>query len=191
MHQKLTILFTRNVKRNQSEDSQVTRHAQGSFTFIRLVPMRLKKYRAFSFVEVIIIVLFFGIFAAIAVPRLNRAAISKNKAQTTARKIVADLRLTRRLAISNAANNDEGFYLAMEGSDPCTGYTIENDDTGEIVDSHTLDSEVTCAGGSVFIFGPLGNLKTSGDTQLSVSAEGKTFTITIIPATGAIKCIEN
>jgi len=153
--------------------------------------MILNKDRAFSFVEVIIIVLFLGIFAAIAVPRLNRAAISKHKAQTVARKIVADLRLTRRLAISNAANNAEGFYLGMVGSDPYTGYTIENDDTGETVDSHTLDSAVTCTGGSMFPFGPLGNLKTSGDTQLSVSAEGKTFTITIIPATGAVKCVEN
>lgn len=153
--------------------------------------MILNKDRAFSFVEVIIIVLFLGIFAAIAVPRLNRAAISKSKAQTTARKIVTDLRLTRRLAISNAANNTEGFYLAMEGPDPYTGYKIVNDHTGETVDSHTLDSEVTCTDGSMFIFGPLGNLKPTGDTELSVSAEGKIFTITIIEATGAVKCSEN
>ena len=157
------------------------------------MPMISKKYRAFSFVEVIIIVLFLGIFAAIAVPRLNRAAISKNKAQTTARKIVTDLRLTRRLAISNAANNTMGFELKMVDSVPYTTYEIENIDTHATVASHTLDSDVNIDSptGVRFMFGPLGNLKLGSATELTVSAEGKTFTITIIPATGAVKCVEN
>ncbi len=142
-------------------------------------------------VEMIIVVMWLGILAAIAVPRLNRASILKNKARTTARKIVADLRLTRRLAISDAANNTEGFNLQMVGPNPYTGYTIENDDTGETVDYHTLDSEVTCTGGLAFLFAPFGNLKPLSDTQLNVSADGKSFTITIIPATGMVKCTEN
>jgi len=153
--------------------------------------MRIKKDSAFSLVEMIIIVMWLGILAAIAVPRLNLAAISRHKADTTARKIVADLRLTRRLAISDAANNTEGFNLAMGGPNPYTGYTIENEDTEEIVGNYTLNSEVTCTGGSLFAFSPIGNLKAPSDTQLSVSAEGKSFTITIIPATGTVKCTEN
>lgn len=153
--------------------------------------MRLKKDKAFSLVEMIIMVLWLGILAAIAVPRLNRAAISRNKAHATAKKIVVDLRLTRRLAISDAANNTEGFNLQMEGPGPYTGYRIENDDTEETVGHHTLDSEITCTGGHAFLFAPLGNLKPESDTQLSVSAEGKSFTITIIPATGTVKCTEN
>jgi Tfp pilus assembly protein PilE len=153
-----------------------------------------KKYRAFSFVEVIIIVLFLGIFAAIAVPRFNRAAISKNKAQTTARKIVTDLRLTRRLAISDAANNTQGYELQMAAPSPYASYEIV--DCGPpptIVDSHTIDSNVsiTCATGPTFRFVPLGNLESGSGTEITVSAEGKTFTITIIPATGAVKCVEN
>ena len=150
-----------------------------------------KKRQAYSLTELIIVVAFIGIFAAIAVPRLNFAIISKNKAETTAKKIVTDLRRTRRLAISDAADNTDGFKLGMVGPDPYTSYEIENDDTAETVDSHTIDSEVTCTGGSMFIFGPLGNLKPASDTQLTVSAEGKTFTITIVPATGMIKCTEN
>ena len=150
-----------------------------------------KKRQSYSLTELIIIVMFVGIFAAIAVPRLNFALISKHKAETTAKKIVTDLRRTRRMAISDAAENTEGFKLGMSGSAPYTEYEIENEDTGETVDSHTIDSAVTCTGGDEFIFGPLGNLLAGSDTQLTVSAEGKNFTITITPATGMIKCTEN
>jgi Tfp pilus assembly protein FimT len=146
---------------------------------------------AFTLVELILIVLFVGILAFIVVPRMNLSVVSKQKAETTARKIITDLRRTRRLAISDAANNTAGFALKMTGSSPYTGYEIENLDTAETVDSYTIDSAITCTGGSEFNFGPLGNLLTGSDTQLSVSASGKTFTIDITSATGMVKCTEN
>ena len=141
--------------------------------------------------ELVLIAVFLGIFAVIAVPRLNYAAISKQKADSTARKIVADLRLARSLAISDAANNTEGFKLQMIGSAPYTQYNIVNDDTEEITSTYTIDSKISCTGGDTFIFAPLGNLVSPSDTQITVAAEGKSFTITIIPATGSVKCTEN
>jgi Tfp pilus assembly protein FimT len=155
--------------------------------------MKPEKKAAFGLVELILIVAFLGIFAAIAVPRLNFAIISKQKADTFARKIVTDLRLTRRLAISDAANNTKGFNLNMLGSEPYNSYEIENDDTNIIVNTHTIDSDVTVTTptGQNFKFTPLGNLEPASGTGLIVSAEGKSFTITINPATGAVKCVEN
>ncbi len=163
------------------------------FSFSCLVQMKLKKDRAYSLVEVILIVMIIGIFAVIAVPRFNRASISKNKAETTARKIVTDLRLARRLAISDAANNTEGFELKMVGSAPYTAYEIENVDTEETYASYTLDSglNISCPAGAGFVFGPLGNLITPSGSSIIVSVEGRSFTINIIPATGAIECTEN
>jgi len=152
----------------------------------------VKRNKAFSLVELVIIVLFLSILAAVALPRMNFALISKQKAETLAIKIVTDLRRTRSLAILNAANNTDGFELNMKG--PVIGYTtytIENLDTRDTLDTHTIDSAIKCTGGKDFEFGPLGNLLTGSDTQLTVSAEGKTVTITIIPATGTIKCAEN
>ena len=155
--------------------------------------MKLKNDKAFGIVEVIVIVIFLGIFAFIAVPRLNLAAISKNKAQTSAKKIVTDLRRTRRLAISNAATNTIGFELKMVGPVPYTSYEIENIDTHATIASHTLNSDVSIdtPTGIRFMFGPLGNLKNGSGIELYVEVEGKSLFISIIPATGIVKCIEN
>ena len=131
---------------------------------------------AFTLVELIIIVIFLGIMAFIAVPRLNFAIISKQKADSLARKIVTDLRLTRRLAISDAVNNVKGFELKMVGNT----FEIENVNTHTTVSSFPIDSDVSviCPTGSRFIFGPLGNLETGSGTGINVSAEGKSFAIT-------------
>ncbi len=154
--------------------------------------MTAGKRTAFSLVELVIVVVFIGILAAISVPRLKFSAISKYKAEATAKKIVTDLRHTRGLAIVNAATNTDGFELNMLGSEPHDSYEIKNRDTDEVLEVHQIDSavSVTCPEGVHFRFLPLGNL-THDDTEVVVSAEGKTFTITIIPATGMIKCVEN
>ena len=150
---------------------------------------------AFSFVELIIIVGFLGIFAFIAVPRFNYALISKQTVETTARKIVTDLRLTRRLAISDAANNPtDGFGIEFLGPlSSFTSYEIWNRSTFEEVNSQSIDPDVTVSSNTsrYFRFGPLGTLLAGSDTQIIVSAEGRSFTITINPATGMIKCVEN
>lgn len=151
----------------------------------------VKNEAGYSLVDLIIVVIFLGIFAVVAVPRLNYAVISKQKADTVARKLVSDLRRTRSLAISDAASNTEGYELKMVGAAPYTAYEIENGDTGETVDSHMIDSNVGCTGDNTFEFGPLGNLKAGSGSELTVSADGKSYTITIVPATGAAKCAEN
>lgn len=152
-----------------------------------------KEKTAIGLVELIIVIMWIGILAVIAVPRLNRAAILKHKAGKNARKIVADLRLTRRLAISDAANNNKGFELKMIAPIPYSTYEIENVDTHATVASHTLDSgvSISCSTGIRFIYGPLGNLEPGSGTDITVSAEGRSFTITVIPATGTIKCTQN
>jgi Tfp pilus assembly protein FimT len=153
----------------------------------------VRQKSAFSLVELIIIIAFLVVFAAIAVPRMNFAFISKRKADTVARKIVTDLRRTRTLAISDAATNTNGYALNMTGAGPYTGYEIVNLNTSTTITNGTfsIDSDISCTGGNDFRFGPLGNLLSGSDTQLTVSAEGKIFTITIISATGTVKCTEN
>ena len=153
-----------------------------------------KKIKAFSMVELIIIVAIVAALTFMAVPRLGFTALRRKQAGTVAKKIVTDLRRTRRLAISDAANNTDGFALNMTGGSPYTGYEIEDLSTSTIITNGTfsIDSAISCTGGANFQFGPLGNLKAESDTQLAVSPSGKTFTITItiIEATGTVKCTE-
>ena len=142
---------------------------------------------AFTVIELILTVVLVGVMAVIAVPRFSTALITKNKASVTARKIVTDLRLTRRLAISDAANNAKGFEMSMLG----TSYEINNLDTHATVDSHTIDPQVSCTGGGNFTFGPLGNLTNAGSSDIIVEGGGRSYTITVTVATGAVKCVEN
>jgi hypothetical protein len=71
------------------------------------------------------------------------------------------------------------------------GYQITDLSNSSVVDSRTLDAAVTCAGGQSFQFGPLGTLKQGINGTLSVSAGGRTCTITIIAGTGLVKCSES
>ena len=122
---------------------------------------------------------------------MNFSLVSKHKADAFSRKMVTDLRRTRSRAISDAADNTAGYSLKMTGSSPYTGYEIKNLDTEETVDSHIIASVVSCTGGDEFKFGPLGNLLSGSDNELTVTAEGNSFIITIISATGMVKCVEN
>jgi Tfp pilus assembly protein PilE len=161
------------------------------FPFSRSVPIREANRRAFSLVELMLIVVILGVFAAIAIPRLDYGIVRRYKAEATAKKILTDLRLTRSLAISDAATNSKGFEFSMLGAGPYTGYEIENSDTKATVISHTIDSDVSVTGAAKFKFEPLGCLQTGGDLQLTVSADGKSFTITVFMVTGVAECVEN
>lgn len=88
----------------------------------------------------------------------------------------------------HAATNTNGFSLNRIG----LTYAIA-DGNGTPIPNGTfpIDPKITCSGGTSFQFGPLGNLKTESDSQLTVSAEGKSFTISITRATGMIQCTGN
>ena len=147
-----------------------------------------KKSNAHTLVELIIIVAMLAAVAFIVIPRLHFSTLYRKQADTVARKIVTDLRRTRQLAISSAATDPNGYALSITG--PI--YKIV-DGNGTPIQNGTfsIDPQISCSGGTNFRFGPLGNLTVYDSNQLTVSAEGKIFTISITTATGMIKCTEN
>jgi Tfp pilus assembly protein FimT len=148
------------------------------------------KRAAYSLAEMIVVVLILGAVAVIAIPRLNFAALHHKQANTIAKKIATDLRRTRTLAISKAVNNPSGYKLQMVGSSPYTSYQIiDSNASATVVDTLTIDSPISCTGGSLFKFGPLGNLLSgSSATPITVSYGSTTCTITVISATGIVQC---
>ncbi len=147
------------------------------------------KRTAYSVAEMVVVILILGVLSFIAIPHLNFAALHHKQANAIARKIVTDLRRTRTLAITHAANNTKGYRLQMVGSSPYTSYQIIDVNSSGALDTLTIDSQISCTGGSVFNFGPLGNLLSGSSTNpVTVSSEGKTYTITVISATGIVEC---
>ena len=143
--------------------------------------------KAFSLVELLIVVMCLAALACLAVPRMQLSLLSRYKSDATSHKITTDLLLARNLAITNAAVNNTGYALKMLGSAPYTGYSIVNAKDNSVVGTYSIDPNITCTGSAQFNFGPLGNLK-SGGTQLTVSSSLRTSTITVQPSTGAVKC---
>lgn len=146
---------------------------------------------AFSLIELIIVVVLLTILTAVALPRFNFAAITRQNAEIVARKITTDLRRTRSLAILNAAENSSGFELQMTGDSPYTVYKIVDRSDSSTVDTHSFDASISCTGGAVFRFGPTGNLLAGSGSQLAVSGGEKSFTISLVTATGATKCVQD
>jgi len=142
--------------------------------------------KGFSFIEAIVVVMFLAIMAAITIPRLNFGIIDSKSADTQSRKIATALRRTRRMAISAAAENDSGFALQISGN----SYQIVNLETSQTVDTKTIEGNITIDGSDEFRFGPLGNLLDPASNQLTISSSDKNFTITVVPATGMVKCSE-
>ncbi len=142
-----------------------------------------------TLVELIVVVLILGVMTFVVVPRMGLSLITAGKTQTTARKITAAIRYARSLAISNAANYPQGFRLDMTGAGSYTGYQIINISTSDVNDTGSIDSSVSCTGADDFIFKPLGYR--AGDTDsLTVSGGGRTYVISVVTATGMVKCEE-
>lgn len=125
--------------------------------------------KAFTLVELILILLLLGVVSAICIPRFNFAVVSNQNAECLVSKIVTDLRRTRTLAMSNAANNTAGFALNIVGSAGNFSYEIVNLDSGTTLDSYTIGSDIDCTGGRQFEFAPSGNLLGGSDTEFNIA----------------------
>lgn len=138
----------------------------------------MRRKQGFTLIEVLFVILVLAIVSGIALFRTGFDFTAKSKARTTGQRLVSDLRLTRRLAITNHANYtltvypDDGEYKITPGSHH----------------TRTIDSDITLSGDTSFVFQPLGNAS-SGST-LSVSAGGNQYDISIVSATGSISMEE-
>ena len=148
------------------------------------------KQNGFTFAEIVVVVLIMGVLAAVTVPRLQWTAIRYKQAHAAARKLVADLRRARAMAMTDAATNNKGFEIVMVGHPSTTGYQLEDLDSHDTLETVTFDTHVTVAAGdSKYDFGPLGNL-TKGGNDIVITSEGRSYTISFVSTTGAVVLTE-
>jgi hypothetical protein len=151
-------------------------------------PPRHDSFRvgAHTLVEVVTVVLILSILAAVAVPRINFAAVGGVRGDAAVRQIATDLRRTRANALLEAARNCRGFALVMTGGVPYNGYEIVDLRDSAVVATCKIAQGIRCSGGQRFVFGPLGNLAGGSDAELHIVTDARTYTLEIAPATGAV-----
>ena len=85
----------------------------------------MRKTKAFTQVEALLIVVIIAILAAIVIPRMAKTGLySKYLVYTTAHRITADMRLARRLAVTTGDNHRVKFYK-VNGSSDYNQYKLE------------------------------------------------------------------
>jgi Tfp pilus assembly protein FimT len=150
----------------------------------------VRRFAAYSLVELLVIVVILSVMAMVAVPHLQFGAIHRKQAEVAAARILSALRQTRSLAILNAVDHPEGYSLRLTTAGAVTTFDIIDAATSTVVESQTLDQSVSMSSDALFTFTPMGALKTGTNAALSLSADGTTCTITVLAATGMAKCEE-
>ena len=130
-----------------------------------------------TLVEVMMIVVIIGILTAISMPRIGKS-LYEHSAHTTARRIVADMRYARRLAITAAKDHIVRFSPA---GGPYTGYSVFQESM-QVGEARQIPERVTCTGTAEFTFQLLGNA--SSDGTVSLNAGDSQYDVNIIAATG-------
>lgn len=146
----------------------------------------LRRRRGYTLTELMLVVLILGVMAMISIPRLPFAAVRMTQANSVARQLVTDLRRTRSLAIRDAATNSSGYRMSVTSEQ----YSIQDLSSSEVLETHDFPGQVTVLGGT-YSFGPLGNLLTGSDSEMTVSSEGRVFTLSLIAATGSVQWTES
>lgn len=137
----------------------------------------------FTIIEVMAIIAIIGIVTVMAIPRIG--TFSKYNAQTITRRVIADMRYARRLAITNSKDH----IVRFSSSGGSYEYSIFRKDgilEEQVGATKQIPAGIICAGDDEFTFHKLGNASYSDTGTVSLSAEGNQYDVNVIATTGRI-----
>ncbi|MFH1411841.1 MAG: GspH/FimT family pseudopilin [Candidatus Omnitrophota bacterium] len=141
---------------------------------------RLRTHRGFSLIELILAFVIMGILAAIVIPRVTKADLyNKFLIYTTAHQVAGDLRLARRLAVTNGDDYKLGFTADT--------YAIFKDNSGawdQIGEEKTIGGDITRTGTTSITFSPSG--AASGNGNFKFEAGTTRYKADVTRSTGSV-----
>ncbi len=146
--------------------------------------------RAITLLELIAVLTLMGIMSAVTIARYSTGSQFFAGAQADMRRLITDLQLARRRAISTGDNHLISFTTT---GGVITGYEMQRRDVNggltTLANSHTFNDEITVA---VTPGNPEFNFQGEGLAayQISLATNGRTWLITVVPITGYVNGTE-
>lgn len=149
-----------------------------------------KRHLGFTFVELMIVMLIFGIFAAVAAPRY-RDALSRFRADATAKRVAADLRLAQRHAKRTSASQSIVFDVAnnryvltgipdLDHADQTYAFDLGDSDSQTVLQSAVFGNN------STLTFDIYGRPDKSGTVVIKSGSYQQTVTVEAVGAVSAL-----
>ena len=136
----------------------------------------------FSLIELLLTVALLAIIVSIAIPRAGWSTMGVVQSKTAARQFANYLKLTKSLAITNSATNNQGYKINLSPASPYTSYSIINADSMATVKGPIdIPTGVTCTGDAEFHFTPLGQLQLGSTITTQFTKSTDTSTVTVTP----------
>lgn len=145
-------------------------------------------HKAFTLIEVILVVLILGIMAGFVIPSLDFGVLGKLKADTHASMFSNTLRVARSMAIMHASTNGAGYKVKLSPASPYTSYQILNAlDASVVKGVVALPSGLSCTGVSEITFNGLGDAIAGSSQVVQFSESGTCYQVTVWPVGGRIE----
>ncbi len=145
---------------------------------------RIPRARGYTLIELVFVVVVIVLVAMVVIPRMGLPFTVKMKVYTASKKLVSNLRYTRRLAITN----NENYRLNVDSS--TNEYEIYDSGDAQVGNTETIDSSITVSDDKDFIFEAFGNASAASDTSISLTADGNQYDLIVTTATGRVELVE-
>lgn len=144
------------------------------------VRSRLRNYKAFTVIEILVVIVLVGVLGAVFMPLISSSTISL---QSGAQIVSSDLKFAQQLAMERnpAAGSPIGYTFVASSNT----YTL-TDPAGAVTFTRTLPSGITIGTGGTINFNKYGEPQTISTITVTSSAGSKSITVEAFSGTVSV-----